>query len=394
MKHEPRSLALLRNANPVSVDPTVVRSPQATALFDEIVTQPRSQRETPHRRNSAHDLADGRWHQMRLAIGGIGISAVAAAIIAVAISGSAAAPAFAGWSATPTPPLPRQITDLTRRCGLGAPALVEARGPYTAAVFAAPSGGSACVEGPSVSFVGSIGGVYARDNPITPDQVQTAVASASDSNGHAFVLLAGRVGSAVRSIVIHRGNHGDVVASIKHGWYLAWWPANAGATNATVTTTSGAREIALPSLATSGPPACGPSGGGCAALQAGSNGSAGVPGPPLIGGPVAKPFDRTLLLQISNAVNVLTCFHPPHNPVTAMQPHGPTGPCTHAALLTRLPSSYPVQKNLLEVFPHSVWRVKLPTGAGDHGALVFLVVADGTAGQGDVRSEITVKRQR
>lgn len=138
MKHEPRSLALLRNANPVSVDASVVRSPQATALFDEIVTQPRSPRETPHRRNSARDLAGGLWHQVRLAVGGIGISAVAAAIIAVAILGSAAAPAFAGWSATPTPALPRQITDLTRRCGLAAPALVEARGPYTAAVFAAP----------------------------------------------------------------------------------------------------------------------------------------------------------------------------------------------------------------------------------------------------------------
>ena len=93
---------------------------------------------------------------------------------------------------------------------------------------------------------------------------------------------------------------------------------------------------------------------------------------------------------MDNALRVLVCFHPPHNATAAMQPNGPTGRCTHAARLTRLPSSYPVQKNLLEVFPNSVWKVKLPTGTGDHGALVFLVVAFGTPSQGQIRNEITL----
>lgn len=391
MKHQPRSLALLRNANPVSVDTTAVRSPQAVAVFEQIVAEPRNPQVGLRRRHTASRRVGGRGLRARLAVGGAGLSAVAAAIIVVAISGSAAAPAFAGWSARPTPALRGQITDATRRCGLAAPVLVEARGPYTAAVFASRSGGSACVDGPSVSFVGSIGGVQAPDNPITPNQIQTAVASGSDADGHAFMLLAGRVGSAVRSIVIHRTSHIDVIASIKHGWYLAWWPARAHATGATVTTSSGVREVALPSLATSSPTSCGASAGAdCAALQAGSNGSAGVPGPPLIGGPLAKPFGGTLLLQVDNAVKVLVCFHPPQNATAAMQPNGPTGPCTHGARLTRLPSRYPVQKNLLELFPHSVWEVKLPTGTGDHGALVFLVVAVGTPSEGQIRSEITV----
>ena len=390
MKHQPRSLALLRDANPVSVDPTAVRSPQAKAMFEQIVTEPRNPRGRLRQRYAASHLARGRGLRARLAVGGAGIGAVGAAIIVVAISGSAAAPAFAGWSARPTLALRGQITDVTRRCGLAAPLLVEARGPYTAAVFASPSGGTACVEGPSVSFVGSIGGVQAPDNPIAPNQIQTAVASASDTEGRAFILLAGRVGSAVRSIVIHRSNHVDVIASIKNGWYLAWWPARAHATNATVTTRNGAHDIALPSLATSGSRPCGgPSGAGCAALQAGSNGSAGVPGPPLIGGPVANPFGGTLLLNVDNASRVLVCFHPPRNAAAAMQPNGPTGPCTHAARLIRLPPSYPVQKNLLEVFPKSVWAVKLPTATRSHGAIVFLVVAFGTPSQGQVRSEIT-----
>ena len=388
MKHQPRSLQLLGNANPVSVDPTAVRSPQAAAVFEQILREPRN----PEGRLRGRDTVrrQGRGPRVRLAVGAGGVSAVAAAIIVAAISGSTAGPAFAGWSARPTPAPRGQITTATRRCGLSAPVLVEARGPYTAAVFASRSGGSACVQGPSVSFVGSIGGVHAADNPIAPNQIETAVASASNADGDEFRLLAGRVGSAVRSIVIHRSNHIDVTASIRNGWYLAWWPARAHATGATVTTRSGVHEVALPSLATSSPTSCGgPSGTGCAALQAGSNGSAGVPGPPLIGGPLAKPFDGTLLLQVDNAVKVLICFHPPHDATAALQPNGPTGRCTRAARLTRLPSSYPVQRNLLEVFPRSVWEVKLPTGTRDHGAPVVLVVAFGTPGRGQIRSEIT-----
>jgi hypothetical protein len=394
MKSRPRSLALLRNANPVSVDPALVRSSQASAVLERIVAEPRKPLAGHRRRRGVGPFA-GSWalRGARLALGGAGISAAVATIAVLAISGSAAGPAFAGWSPRPTLALPRQIALATRRCGLGTPALVEARGPYTAAVFTSRSGASACVEGPSVSVIGSIGGVRAPDNQIAPNQVQTAVISGTDSRGRAFVLLAGRVGSAVRSIVIHRGNHGAVSASIKNGWYLAWWPALASATNATVTTSSGVHDTALPSLATSRPPSCGVGhDSACAAVQAGSNGpgSAGVPGPPLIGGPLTKPFDHTLLLQVDNASRVLVCFHPPRDAAAAMQPDGPTGPCTHAALLTRLPPSYPVQKNLLEVFPNSVWKVRLPTGTAAPGSRTFLVVALGRPGWGQARSGVTV----
>lgn len=393
MKHEPRALALLRSANPASVKPEAVRSPQAIALLEQIVTQPRTAHGRRPGRRSARHSAAARGARSRLALGGAGIGAVAAAFIAVAFSGSTAAPAFAGWSARPTVALAQQITDATRRCGLSGPVLAEARGPYTAAVFTSRSGASACVEGPGVAFVGSIGGEKAADNPIKPDQIHTAAAAGWDTERHAFVLVAGRVGAGVRSIVIHRSNHVDVIASVKNGWYLAWWPARTRATHATVTTTGGVHDVALPSLATSGPPSCGArSGTGCAGLQAGSNGpgSAGVPGPPLIGGPLATPVDRTLLLNVDNASRVLVCFHPPANPTAVMQPNGRTGPCTPAARLTRLPRRYPVQKNLLEVFPNSVWRVTLPTSTPGHGAIGFLVIAYGTPGQGQVRNELTV----
>jgi hypothetical protein len=393
MKHQPRSLALLRNANPVRIDPALARSSQAAAAFERIIAEPCSPQAGQHRRRGIGSRAGGwTWRRVRLALGAA-TGAALAAIVVLAISGSTAEPAFAGWSARPTVARAEQTAEAIRRCGLTSPVLVEARGPYTAAVFASRAGGSACIEGPSMSFVGSIGGVQAPDNPIRANQVKTAVASSSDSKGHAFVLLAGRVGSAVRSIVIHRRNHSKVIASIDGGWYLAWWPAGAPATNATATTSSGVQDIALPSLATSRQSACGGHrNAACATVQAGSNGpgSAGVPGPPLIGGALARPFDGTLLLQVDSASRVLVCFHPPHGAAAALRPDGPTGPCAHAALLTRLPPGYPVQKNLLEVFPNSVWEVRLPTRTGDRGALTLLVVAAGRAGWGQIRNEISV----
>jgi hypothetical protein len=390
------SLELLRNANPVSVEPDAVRSPRATATLARIVSEPRTAGDvmSPSRR-ARRDR--GGWRSFGLAAGGVaGIAAAVAAILVLVVSGGSAAPAFARWTPSPAIASAARIAAVTSACGLGRPALVDARGPYTAAVFVKRSGGTACVIGPGIGLgVFSLGGVKAPDNRFTPDQIGTAAAAGSDSSGHAYVLLAGRVGTAVRSIVIHRSNNIDVTATIKNGWYLAWWPAHARATDATITTTSGARTVSLPPLATTGPPSCGSGHAtACAAVGAGSDsngpGSAGAPGPPLIQGPVAKPFNRTLLLVVDNAARVLVCFDPPANLTVAMQPNGPTGPCSNADRLSRLPARWPVQRNLLELFPNSVWVIKLPAGTPSHAAQPVLVVALGTAGNSQIRDEITL----
>jgi hypothetical protein len=206
----------------------------------------------------------------------------------------------------------------------------------------------------------------------------------------------------VRSIAIHRSDGVTVIASIYHGWYLAWWPSNAHATYATITARSGVHMVALPALArvttsckaiTRSRLSNGRSlSGACASSETGSNGpgSDGVLGPPLVGDALAKPFQRTLLLKVDNASRVLVCFHPPADVIAALRPDGPTGPCAHAARLTRLPPGYPVQKNLLEVFPNSVWKVELPTGRRYRTPLTILVVAVGTSRFPQARNEITV----
>jgi hypothetical protein len=376
MKHLSPSLTLLRDANPVNVDPEAVRSPQESALLEQILTEPRSSQRGSRPRGGASGPVRGHRTRARAALGGVAICAVAAAVAVVALSGSTAAHAFAGWVARPTPAIPAQVEDLKARCGLRSPTLAEARGPYTAAVFTSRAGGSACVEGPAMSVVASIGGVQAPDDIVMPGEIQTSVLSGSDSAGHSFILLAGRVGSAVRAIVIHRSNRVGVVATISHGWYLAWWPAATQATDATVTTRSGVHNVALPPAARSSGAYCGGTDRACAGAYALSNGTAGVSSPPLVIGQLAKPFHDTILFGVHNARRVLVCWHPPTLTV-AMKPNGPTGPCTRATRLTRLPSGYPVQKNLLEILPNDVWSVKPPVGTGAHGALNVLIVAFG-----------------
>ena len=86
---------------------------------------------------------------------------------------------------------------------------------------------------------------------------------------------------------------------------------------------------------------------------------------------------------------MLACFHPPHGAV-AIQPGRPTGPCGSARRLSRLPPGYPVQGNLLELFPRSVWEVRLPRGPVEGRTLTFLVVAAGRSGTRPVRSEVSV----
>jgi hypothetical protein len=405
MTNEPHSLALLRRANPFSVDTAAASSPQARGLFAEIVEQPRG-------RSGGGRKASNLGLRSRLAVGGAGLGAVIAAVIVAVFSGSTAAPAFAGWTAKPTAAVSQQIKEATRDCHLSGPVLVETRGPYTAAVFASRSGGTACVGGPGMSFEASVGGVRAPDNRFKPNQIGMAVSTGGNATGHGFTVLTGRIGTAVRSVVIHRSNHTNVIASINGGWYLAWWPAGAHATYATVTTTTGSHRVALPSLATTNP-SCHirlpsrwknrphPFSVGCAAAggtsfpntvaKSNGPGSDGISGPPMVGQIVGEPFHGTVLFNVWNASSVLVCFHPPADLNAAMQPNGPTGPCTHATLLTRLPPHFPVQKNLLELFPKGVWETRLPVKSRNQGTQKFLVIPHGSSGDG-LRSELIVTR--
>jgi hypothetical protein len=252
-----------------------------------------------------------------------------------------------------------------------------------------------------MSFAASVGGARAPDNRFEPWQVGVAANTGANSQGLGFIVLTGRVGSAVRAVVIHRRSGSDVTASISGGWFLAWWPENSPATYATVTTSTGQYRLSLPTLARmklSCPVLPAKLArhhlhAGCIATASGTNGpgSDGVPGPPAVGSVIGTPYHGTLLFNVWNATSVHVCFHPPANLNLALQPHGPTGPCTSATLLNRLPPHFPVQKDLLEMFPSGVWEVRLPPGSASRTDLKFLVVPHSSWGDG-LRTELTVNR--
>jgi hypothetical protein len=198
------------------------------------------------------------------ALGALGASATAVAVVAVVMLGSSAAPAFAGWSPTPTPPAAGQLAAAEQACSsmLETPVLTDTRGPYTASIYADATSSHTCLEGGAVSVASSNGGPSAADVPA--GQVQLFGSGMQDSSGHALTLVDGRVGAGVTSVRIDRGDGSSVQATVSGGWYLAWWPGTARATTADLTSTTGTVTEQFPSTP-QGPAAAGcPAGAQCA----------------------------------------------------------------------------------------------------------------------------------
>jgi hypothetical protein len=204
----------------------------------------------------AIDYRPGRRRPAFPALGALGVTATAAAAVAVATLASSAAPAFAGWSPTPTPPVAGQLAAAEQACSanLGTPLLTDTRGPYTASIYADATSSHTCLEGGSLSIASSNSGSSQADVPA--GQVQLTGSGMRNSSGQALTLVDGRIGAGVRSVRIDRSDGSSVQATVSGGWYLAWWPGTVHATMAEVTTTTGTLTQHLPS-APQGPPSAG-----------------------------------------------------------------------------------------------------------------------------------------
>ena len=158
----------------------------------------------------------------RRAMGALGLSGAAAAAGAAILLGSSAGPAFAGWTVSPTAPLPGQLAAAERQCsaGGGTPALSDTRGPYTASIYA---DGSTCLSGNGITINSSSSG--GGGNASTPaGRIELNGAGKSDSDGHALTIVDGTIGAGVTGVTITRSDGSSVQATVKNGWYLAWWP--------------------------------------------------------------------------------------------------------------------------------------------------------------------------
>jgi len=205
----------------------------------------------------------------RSALGALGLSGAAAVVGAVVLLGSNAAPAFAGWTSSPTTPLPGQLAAAQQHCtaGSGTPVLTDTRGPYTASIYA---DGATCLQGNGIEISGG-GAGNAAD--ATAGTIELNGAGESDSDGHALTMVDGRIGSGVTGVTITRSDGSSVQATVKNGWYLAWWPGSERAVTAHVANANGTSAQSFPTGAQQPSPAC-PTGAHCTSGYGFATGSA------------------------------------------------------------------------------------------------------------------------
>ncbi len=195
----------------------------------------------------------------RPALGALGLGGVAAAAGVAILLGSSAAPAFAGWTASPTTPVPGQLVAAEQHCatGAGTPVLTDTRGPYTASIYA---DGSTCVDGNGI-MISSSGGGGGRSS-ISAGGIGLNGAGESDSDGHALTMVDGPAGTGVTGVTITRSDGSSVQATVKSGWYLAWWPGTEHALTAQVASSTGTSTQSFPTAPGRPSPAC-PAGAQC-----------------------------------------------------------------------------------------------------------------------------------
>jgi hypothetical protein len=179
-------------------------------------------------------------------LGVLGTTGTAAVIAVVVSLSSGAAPAFAGWQATPTtsasaPPVPQG-----QACGqgLGTAVLTDSRGPYTAAIYAQGNTTAVCLSGNDIRMSSSSSSTV----PVTAPagQLQFSGGANRDSAGSQLTLADGRAGTGVTAVTFELSDGTSVQATVTGGWYMAWWPGAVTATDAEVTTASGTASVAVP----------------------------------------------------------------------------------------------------------------------------------------------------
>ncbi len=119
--------------------------------------------------------------------------------------------------------------------------LTDTRGPYTASIYA---DGSTCLEGNGITISSGTGGGGKSSVPAAVIELNGA--GESDSDGHALTIVDGAVGAGVTGVTITRSDGSSVQATVKNGWYLAWWPGTEHAVAARVASPSGTRTESFP----------------------------------------------------------------------------------------------------------------------------------------------------
>lgn len=272
-----------------------------------------------------HPSTGHRWSP-KLTVGSLaGLAATTGTVVSVIVLGGAQ-PAFAGWTAAPTPASSAQSTTASQNClsqveqspaeggtssAAWAPVATDVRGPFTVIVYGDGAGEATCFNGPTFTVVNtasssSQNGQQSRSSSVSVNKgsgssTGTAKGSSSVSigtlvgnisndvtqmteshldldsaGGGSYTLVEGQIASDVVGVTFVRSDGDDVQATTGAGWLVAWWPGNAGITSAEVTTPSGQTSETFDTTILPTPPSlsCNSSSGSSAGSSAGSSGPA------------------------------------------------------------------------------------------------------------------------
>jgi len=237
----------------------------------------------------------------RLTVGALGgVAATAGTVISVVVLGGAQ-PAFAGWTASPTPASGTAATAADAACqaklasqlgsgGGWTPVTSDVRGPFTVVIFQDGSSSATCFIGPSFTVLSESSGSHGSESvsgsaegealgqalgavnggsivvggTASGDIQHMTVAHLDSASDGPYTLAEGQIQSGVTGVTLDRSDGTDVQASTGGGWFVAWWPGSQDVTSAVITTPSGTSNQPVTVQPLPSPPAPGtPNGQSC-----------------------------------------------------------------------------------------------------------------------------------
>jgi hypothetical protein len=178
-------------------------------------------------------------------VGVTGAAAVTiAGVLAAALSlAGEASNAFAGWTPQPTRPTPGQLAAAKAYCvkNQGFPGmplkLIDARGPFTIAIYSDGTSNDFCSIGPSFRNVSS----WSTSPPVRVPQGRVFLWTdhVSRSHGQSYGTMIAQVADDVTAANITLDNGTEVTATVHNGFAVAWWPGAHHLASALLATPSG-----------------------------------------------------------------------------------------------------------------------------------------------------------
>lgn len=178
----------------------------------------------------------------RLAIGG-GLATATGVLAAILSLAGGATNAFAGWTARPTAPTRAQRAATNDYCANNVPdpglplQLMDARGPFTMAVYSDGSSDDFCTDGPS--FQNASGWSTSPAVSVAPGQLYLWDDHTATSNGQPYGIMFAQAAGNVTAANITLNDGTQVTATVQNGWAVAWWPGTQHVASAKLTTHTG-----------------------------------------------------------------------------------------------------------------------------------------------------------